>query len=99
MKNWGLDLQDEELFGIKKLALKGKDTTFFKYPLQYALMRSWNLYHQRGAYTHLFINKIYYGMYYLMEEHDKVYTKSRFLHGTGNLYKCSRVNGEIVVIF
>ena len=90
MKNWLLDFNKNEFFGLKRVAFKGKDSTFFRYPTQYGLFRAFNLVHQRGAYTQLYINSIYFGLYYVMEEHDNVFTKSRFEGGNGNLYKCSR---------
>jgi hypothetical protein len=96
MKNYLLDF-NTKFFGIRRVAFKGKDATFFRYPVQYGLLRAFNLYHQRGAYTHLFINSQYYGLYYLMEEHDEIYQRSRFENGNGNLYKCSRASLNIEV--
>jgi hypothetical protein len=44
---------------------------------------------QRSSFTKLFINDVYYGLYWMHEDMDKEFIRSRYENHKGNLYKCA----------
>ena len=65
-----------------------QDPSAIKEKLCSSLLYSLNAPAQRSAYTQLFINDQFMGIYLIIENIDDQYLKSRFGNEDGALYKC-----------
>lgn len=76
--------------GAKKLGLKSAvDVTHMNDMLGQSWNRAMMVQTYRGSFTSLFINDIYFGLFWMHEELDDEFLKSRYDSTKGNLYKCN----------
>lgn len=75
---------------VKKINLNGShnDPTMVREKLYYDIWNQTNQTNRRVAFTKLYINGDYFGLYSLLEEYDKDWLKRNFVNNDGNLYKC-----------
>lgn len=77
--------------GVKKLNLRGSanDPSMIREKLFYEVWNKAGMAKRRAAFTKLYINGDYRGLYTNIEEIDKEWLKDVFKNDTGNLYKCT----------
>lgn len=75
--------------GLRKLNLNNStgDASFQRDVICYDLMRQSGVKAPRTAFTRLYINDKYWGLYQLIEQVDKQFLKDNFDNPDGNLYK------------
>lgn len=76
--------------GVRKINLSNgfEDPTCMRDVLAYKFMREAGIMAPRTAYTKLYINNTYWGLYIMVEEVDKRFLKNWYDSNEGNLYKC-----------
>ncbi len=74
---------------VKKLHLNNffKDPTFMRDKLYLEMQNELGLPTQRSAYTKVFINGAYWGMYLMIEQIDKRFVKRHFNESSGSFFK------------
>jgi hypothetical protein len=82
--------QEQHYDGIKKLSLNNatQDPSYMRDMLAYNIMRTAGVKASRTAYTKLFINDVYWGLYVMVEQVDKTFLNNHFKNNDGNLFKC-----------
>jgi len=92
-KSWKIKfahfVKGTKFVGLKKLSIKYPfpDTTSMKGQLTGEFLRAMMVPVTRSSYAALWINGIYWGLYWIHEEHDKDFLAARYTD-PGNLYKC-----------
>jgi spore coat protein CotH len=76
--------------GLRKINLSNgfQDPSMMRDALAYKFMRSAGLDVPRTAYTKLYLNGTYWGLYLMVEEVDKRALKNWYTADSGNLFKC-----------
>jgi hypothetical protein len=76
--------------GIKKLSLNNAtmDPSYMRDMLAFNIMRTEGVKAPRTAYTKLYINDEYWGLYVMVEQIDKTFLNNHFKNNNGNLFKC-----------
>lgn len=79
----------QKLDGLKKVNLNNNfnDPTLMREKLFLDVLRENGVYAPRCAYTRVYINDVYWGLYTMVDHIDKVFLKSYFYDKSGNLYK------------
>lgn len=77
--------------GLKKINLSNgfEDPAIMRDVLAYKFMRDAGINAPRTAYTKLYLNGTYWGLYVMVEEVDKRALKNWFTNNNGNLFKCA----------
>ena len=77
--------------GLKKINLSNgfEDPAIMRDVLAYKFMRDAGINAPRTAYTKLYLNGTYWGLYVMVEEVDKRALKNWFANNNGNLFKCT----------
>jgi hypothetical protein len=85
--------------GIKKISLNNAalDPSYMRDMLAFNIMRQEGVNAPRTAYTKVYINDLYWGLYVMVEQVDKTFLKNHFNNDTGNLFKCQN-NTELTYI-
>ena len=92
-KSFKIDLNDyisgQDIDGLNKLNLNNgfKDPTFMREKLALDFLNAHGIAAPRCTYTNLFINGELWGVYFLVEEVDGDFCKTRFGNKAGNLFK------------
>jgi hypothetical protein len=95
-KGWNLKFNEfvkgQKLFDVEKIGLKSgsvSDDTFLKNKLYADLSHALGVPTQRATYALLYVNSIYYGLYYMHEDIDSAFLQSRLEgdDGQGNIMK------------
>jgi hypothetical protein len=92
-KSFKIDLNNyisgQDIDGLNKLNLNNgfKDPTFMREKLALDFMNAHGIAAPRCTYTNLYINGQLWGIYFLVEEVDGDFCKTRFSNKTGNLFK------------
>ena len=93
-KSFKLDLNEfvkgQDLCGIEKLNLKAEqnDPSLIRSKIAFELMEKIGLPASRVAYTKVYINDEYMGLYEIIEHIDENFAAYRFGNNNGNLWKC-----------
>jgi hypothetical protein len=76
--------------GIKKISLNNAalDPSYMRDVLAFNIMRHEGVEAPRTAYTKVYINNMYWGLYVMVEQIDKTFLKNHFTNDNGNLFKC-----------
>ncbi|KAG4087735.1 coth protein-domain-containing protein [Neocallimastix lanati (nom. inval.)] len=76
--------EEDPKFELKKFKLKGfpNDATMLREPISVELLKKVGIPTYRGAFSRLYINNDYYGLYYYEDTMEKVYIKNLF-HSKG----------------
>ncbi|NOZ46126.1 MAG: T9SS type A sorting domain-containing protein [Chlorobi bacterium] len=79
-----------KFFGVEKLNLNGEhnDPSVIRSKLSWDIFYLMDIPAPRAAYTELYINEEYKGLYINVEHIDEEFIKNRFGNNSGNLYKC-----------
>lgn len=79
---------------LKKLNLHStyEDATMMREKIYLDILQNHNLSAPRINYSQLYINGVYWGLYYVLEQINKGFLKDRFGNKGGNLYKGDRPN-------
>ena len=77
-------------YGLRRIGFKGQQEslTGVKSLITSELYRSMSVPVQRGSFAKIYINGIYYGVYWMCEELEKSFIASRYKGSKGNLYRC-----------
>lgn len=77
--------------GIKKLSLNNAafDPSVMRDVLAFDVLRNAGVPASRTAYTRVYLNDKYLGLYIMVEQVDKEFAQSRFNNDSGNLFKCT----------
>jgi len=80
----------EKWNGLEKLNLNGEhnDPSILRTKLGWEMAQEAGLVAPHVAYTRLFINNLYAGLYLNVEHYDEQFVESRFGSSAGNLFKC-----------
>jgi spore coat protein CotH len=70
-----------------RIGLKGDEGSFIRHIVPLELHRSMNIPVQRSSYAQLFINDVNYGLYWMSEEINGSFLRSRFTDHKQNIYK------------
>lgn len=76
--------------GLKKINLSNgfEDPSMLRDALAYKFMRDAGIPAPRTAYTKLYFNNVYWGLYIMVEEIDKNFLQNWYANKEGNLFKC-----------
>jgi spore coat protein H len=79
-----------KFYGLRRIGFKGQqeNLTGVKSFISSELYRSMSVPVQRGSFSKVFINEIFYGVYWMSEEIEKEFVASRYKGGKGDLYRC-----------
>lgn len=82
-------VDSQEYDGLKKLVLNNafKDPTLLREKLELDFLNAHNIAAPRAAFTKLYINDHYWGLYSAVEDVSKTFLKDRFDNKSGNLFK------------
>lgn len=101
--NWGADMsvkkplkldfkefKDQKFNGLKKINLANgfKDPSMMRDALSYHIFREVGLKVPRTAYTKVYLNNEYWGLYIMVEQIDSEFLEDHYANPDGNLYKC-----------
>jgi CotH kinase protein/Lamin Tail Domain/Secretion system C-terminal sorting domain len=93
-KSFKLDFNEfvkgQDINGIEKLNLKAEqnDPSLIRSKLSFGLMEKIGLEASRVAYTKVYINNDYMGLYEIIEHIDENFASYHFGNNNGNLWKC-----------
>lgn len=84
--------QGQTFDGLKKINLHNGfgDPGMLRDYLGYGFMRKVGVNAPRVAYSHVYLNDEYWGLYEIIEQVDKTFLKNNFASGNGNLWKNQR---------
>lgn len=90
-KGWKFDLSSlkEDFFGLKVFSLKGQQEHLsgIQSFTTTELLRAFGLGSQRSSFAKLYMNGVFYGVYWLHEDFDNEFFQARFRR-VGAFYKC-----------
>jgi hypothetical protein len=89
-------VSSQQYDGIRKLSLNNAfdDPSYMRDVLAYNIMRTAGVPASRTAYTRLYINDAYWGLYIMAEQIDKTFLSHHFKNDNGNLFK-STINFDL----
>ncbi|MFK7773442.1 MAG: CotH kinase family protein [Saprospiraceae bacterium] len=85
-------IEEQSFDGLKKINLHNGfgDPGMMRDFLSYGLMREVGVSAPRVAYSHVYLNDEYWGLYEIIEQVDKTFLENNFASGKGNLWKNQR---------